>query len=112
MSRQLQNIAVIMLLLFGLFAGTGQGFAFEHKQQTSCLDVVVMSVSSDMQQSQCEKDLVVQTCPSDGAFSFFLISPCTQSYRRALKFVPFPDLNANLIGTSIPPASPPPIPYS
>ncbi|SFO76666.1 hypothetical protein SAMN04488056_112116 [Cohaesibacter marisflavi] len=109
MSRQLRSILVIMLLLFGLYAGTGKTFALDHKQPVSCSEATKISASDGTQLIGCGEEQQYQTCSSDGSFSFFLIKSDLDTHNGPFHIIPYSIVEIDLRGATIPPDTPPPI---
>ncbi|WP_119309133.1 hypothetical protein [Cohaesibacter haloalkalitolerans] len=108
MSRQLQSTIAAVILLFGLFAGTGQGSAIGPSNPVSCSEATVALASVAAEVPGCDKAMQHQTCTSDGVCSFLIIKAAVDSWAHLELPAPYPMGIADLVGAHTPPETPPP----
>nr|WP_319483057.1 hypothetical protein [uncultured Cohaesibacter sp.] len=108
MSRQLPSIIAALILLFGLFAGTGQSFAVGPSEPVTCSGTSVTLGSVAAELPGCDKGMQYQTCTSDGVCSFLIIRDTVDNWARLVLPAPYPVEVADLVGSHTPPETPPP----
>lgn len=109
MSRGMQSVIAVALLLFGLLAGTGQSFALSHADAVPCADATVALGSVTVTVPGCEKGMMHQTCAADGVCSFLIFKDAVGGLEPHPKAILSPVALSSLTGSHTPPDTPPPI---